>query len=156
MNDSHKMTHTRPASLSGSLLMMIMLLLTATTAQAEQKQMLGPYEAHYVVVQSTFFNEEVAAKYGIVRGRDRAMMNLSFLDESLNPVTVDLSGVARNLLSQEVALEFREVREGEAIYYLAEVRHTDRETLRFRIQVTTPDGETRELAFQQQMFWDGR
>ena len=52
-------------------------------ARAEQKQMLGPYEAHYVVVQSTFFNEAVAEKYGIVRGRDRALMNLSFLDESL-------------------------------------------------------------------------
>ncbi len=128
----------------------------AAPLQAEQKQMLGPYEAHYVVVQSTFFSEEIAGKYGIVRGRDRALMNLSFLDESLNPVAVSLSGVSKNLLSQEEALEFREVREGPAIYYLAEFRHTDRETLRFRIQVTTPDGETRELAFQQQMFWDGR
>ena len=67
-----------------------------------------------------------------------------------------LTGITKNLLSQEVDLEFREVREGPAIYYLAEVRHTDRETLRFRIEVTTPDGEIRELAFQQQMFWDGR
>lgn len=125
-------------------------------AYAEQKQMLGPFEAHYVVVQSTFFNEEVAAKYEIVRGRDRALMNLSFLDASQTPVAVSLTGVSKNLLSQEVDLEFREVREGPAIYYLAEVRHTDRETLRFRIEVTTPDGEVRELSFQQQMFWDGR
>lgn len=131
-------------------------LLLAAPLQAEQKKMLGPYEAHYVVVQSTFFNEETAAKYGIVRGRDRALMNLSFLDGSLRPVPVSLDGVTRNLLSQETALDFREVREGDAIYYLAEVRHTDRETLRFRIQVTTPDGETRTLEFQQQMFWDGR
>ncbi len=136
--------------------MLLAALCLPATLQAEQKQMLGPYEAHYVVVQSTFFSEEVAAKYGIVRGRDRALMNLSFLDESLTPVAVALSGTVKNLLSQEAALEFREVREGPAIYYLAEVRHTDRETLRFRIQVTTPDGESRELAFQQQMFWDGR
>ena len=138
------------------LLTLLILLLIPLHSHAEQKQMLGPYEAHYVVVQSTFFKEDVAAKYGIVRGRDRALMNLSFLDESLSPVAVSLSGISKNLLSQEVALEFREVREGPAIYYLAEVRHTDRETLRFRIQVTTPDGESRELVFQQQMFWDGR
>lgn len=125
-------------------------------AYAEQKQMLGPFEAHYVVVQSTFFSEEVATKYAITRGRDRALMNLSFLDASQTPVAVTLSGVSKNLLSQEVDLAFREVREGPAIYYLAEVRHTDRETLRFRIEVTTPDGEVRELSFQQQMFWDGR
>ena len=139
-----------------ALTLLIFILLTSPLVRAEQKQMLGPYEALYVVVQSTFFSEQVAAKYGIVRGRDRALMNLSFLDESLAPVAVSLTGIARNLLSQEVDLAFREVREGDAIYYLAEVRHTDRETLRFRIQVTTPDGQARELAFQQQMFWDGR
>ena len=156
----HRLTHTRSTiaalRLSALFSMLLSLLFTSTAAQAEQKQMLGPYEAHYVVVQSTFFNEEVAGKYGIVRGRDRALMNLSFLDESLTPVAVRLNGISKNLLSQEVDLEFREVREGDAIYYLAEVRHTDRETLRFRIQVTTPDGEERELTFQQQMFWDGR
>ena len=144
---------TRHFTLAASLLAALLL---AAPLHAEQKKMLGPYEAHYVVVQSTFFNEETAAKYGIVRGRDRALMNLSFLDESLRPVPVSLDGITRNLLSQETALDFREVREGDAIYYLAEVRHTDRETLRFRIQVTTPDGETRALEFQQQMFWDGR
>lgn len=151
--------HTmHPSRLPAALVLLAALFaLFATKAlHAEQKQMLGPFEAHYVVVQSTFFSEEVAGKYGIVRGRDRALMNLSFLDDSLTPVAVILTGVAKNLLSQEVELAFREVREGPAIYYLAEVRHTDRETLRFRVQVTTPDGETRELAFQQQMFWDGR
>jgi len=131
-------------------------LMAAVSALAEQKKMLGPYEAHYVVVQSTFFSEDVAAKYDIVRGRDRALMNLSFLDDSLTPVAVQLTGIVKNLLSQETELDFREVREGPAIYYLAEVRHTDRETLRFRIEVTTPDGEARTLEFQQQMFWDGR
>lgn len=135
---------------------LLLALLLSAPAHAEQKQMLGPYESHWAVVQSTFFSEAVAGKYGIVRGRDRALMNLSFLDPSLTPVPVSLKGVARNLLGQEVALDFREVREGPAIYYLAEVRHTDRETLRFSIQVTTPDGETREMTFQQQMFWDGR
>lgn len=131
-------------------------LLSPDQAAAEQKQQLGPFEAHYVVVNTMFFNEEVAAQYGVVRGRDRALVNVSFLDGSGTPVAVTLEGTVKNLLSQVAPLDFREVREGPAIYYLAEIRITDRETLRFRIQVQTPDGETRELAFQQQMFWDGR
>ena len=44
--------------------------------------------------------------------------------------------------------------EGPAIYYLAEVKHTDRETLRFAVTITAQDGVGRELRFQQQMFWD--
>ena len=65
-----------------------------------------------------------------------------------------LNGEVTNLLEQRAGLDFREIREGDAIYYLAEVRHTDRETLRFHVEITTPDGITRALKFQQQMFWD--
>lgn len=138
------------------MLLIAILTVTATGATAEQKQTLGPYEAHYVVVQSTFFSEEIAARYDIVRGKDRALVNVSFLDEALTPVAVTLSGTVTNLLSQVSELDFREIREGDAIYYLAEIRHTDRETLRFKVAVRTPDGTDREFAFQQQMFWDGR
>lgn len=147
---------TAPVRLLLCLLISLLAGVGTATATAEQKQMLGQYEAHYVVVQSTFFSEEIAARYDIVRGTDRALMNLSFLDETLTPIAVTLNGTVTNLLSQMTELDFREVREGDAIYYLAEVRHTDRETLRFKVTVRTPDGADRELSFQQQMFWDGR
>ena len=65
-------------------------MLSPGQVAAEQKQQLGPFEAHYVVVNTMFFNEEVAAQYGVVRGRDRALVNVSFLDESGSPVAVTL------------------------------------------------------------------
>lgn len=134
----------------------IIALLGTGAAQAEQMQRLGPYEAHYVVVQTTFFSEAVAEQYNIVRGRDRSLVNLSFLDAGNTPVPVTLEGTTSNLLSQIRELEFREVREGPAIYYLSELKASNQDTLRFRINVTTPDGVTRELRFQHQIFWDGR
>lgn len=121
---------------------------------AEQKQRLGPFDVHYVVVQSTFFSEEIASRYQIVRGRDRALLNLSVLNSNGEPVRATLEGTITNLLGQVTPLEFREVAEGSAVYYLAEVRHTDRETLRFSVTVTAGDGVPRSLRFQQQMFWD--
>ncbi len=137
-------------------LMTLTALSLAGAARAEQMKPLGPYEAHYVVVQTTFLSAKIAEQYGIVRGRDRAFVNLSFLDESSTPVPVSLAGTVTNLLSQIIDLEFREVREGPAIYYIAELKASDQETLRFQVDVTTPDGETRELRFQHQIFWDGR
>ena len=137
-------------------LLLFSAVVIAMTASAEQKMRLGPYDVHYVVLPSTFFDAEVAQRYGIVRGRDRAMMNLSILADGQTPVAVKIAGHMTNLLSQRYELEFREVKEGTAVYYLAEVKHTDRETLRFNVQITTPDGQTRELKFQQQMFWDDR
>ena len=134
----------------------IFCLLCPTVMLAEQKQRLGSFEVHYVVVPSTFFDEKIAERYGIVRGRDRALMNLSILDQQQQPTGVTLSGEVTNLLEQRNGLDFREISEGDAIYYLAEIRHTDRETLRFHVEITTPDGITRALKFQQQMFWEGR
>ena len=132
----------------------IFCLLCPTVMLAEQSQRLGPYEVHYVVVPSTFFDENIAERYGIVRGRDRALINLSILDQQQQPTGVTLTGEVTNLLEQRAGLDFREIREGDAIYYLAEVRHTDRETLHFHVEITTPDSVTRALKFQQQMFWD--
>ena len=105
---------------------------------------------------ATFLKPEVAADYGVVRGRDRAFINLSVLDPEGTPVPAAVSGTMVNLLSQSEPLRFREVREGEAIYYLAEFKHTDRDTLRFAVDIVAPDGEARQLKFQQRMYWDGQ
>ena len=51
-----------------------------------------------------------------------------------------------------LSLAFRKVAEGDAVYYPVEIKHTDEETLRFRITISAP-GRTPEmlLAFQQKL-----
>ncbi|MCB1683236.1 MAG: DUF4426 domain-containing protein [Pseudomonadales bacterium] len=133
-----------------------LLLLAGLSAQAEQMQKLGEYEVHYVVVPTSFFNPAIADRYDIVRGKDRALMNLSILNADQVPVTAQVEGTMTNLLGQQQQLEFTEVREGSAVYYLAPIKHTDRETLRFSIRIAVPGDTPHELKFQQQMYWDGR
>lgn len=137
-------------------LMLLAALLAAATASAERKQAIGSYEAHYTLVPTLFLKPAVAADYGITRSRDRALLNVSVLDADGRPVQVQITGTVRNLLEQQQVLDLREVTEGEAVYYMTEVRHTDREVLRFRFDVVTPDGGRHQFNFQQQMFWEGR
>ncbi|MEZ5558486.1 MAG: DUF4426 domain-containing protein [Pseudomonadales bacterium] len=137
-------------------LTVILAFVLAGSASAEQKQRLGVWDVHYVVIPTLFLKPDIAASYDVVRGVDRAMMNISVLDSDGVPVHAALTGSMTNLLGQVQALSFREVTEGEAVYYLAEVKHTDRETLRFRVEIVPPDGTAQVLAFQQQMFWEGR
>lgn len=131
-------------------------LLLAPSAQAEQFRRLGAWDVHYVVIRTSFLKPDIAARNNIVRGPDRALLNISVLGQDGRPVAAELSGTVRNLLEQVTPLEFQTVREGEAIYYLAQIRHTDRETLRFAIDIVPPDGITQQLRFQQQMYEDGR
>ena len=121
--------------------------LIAFVAHAEQMQRVGDADVHYVVVPSMFLSAEIADQYELVRGKDRAFVNISVLRNDA-PVTADVTGSYRNLLSQITALEFREVTEGDAVYYLAPLRHDDGELLRFAIRI---DG--RLMEFEQPVYW---
>lgn len=123
-------------------------------AQAEQMQEFGVWQVHYVVIPTTFLLPEVAEQYNITRGKDRALINVSLIHNTDGPSTATASGEVINLLSQRQQLEFREVREGDAIYYLADLKHTDRDLLRFQLQVKTPQGRTLQVKLQQKMYAD--
>jgi hypothetical protein len=142
-----------------ALLLMLTAALTAALtapAHAEQKRSIGAYDAHYSIVPTLFLKPEVAARHGIRRGRDRALLNVSVLDRSDTPVKAAVSGTVRNLLGQQLNLEFREVLDGTAVYYLAVVQHTNREVLRFVIDITTPDTAVHQLDLTQTLYWQER
>jgi len=130
------------------------ILLLSTTAHAEQKQTLGEWDVHYMVVNTPFLTPEVAASYGIVRSKFNALVNISVLDSKTGEAQrVSVTGTARNLLGNSRPLTFKKVEEGEAIYYLAVVPFRDRETFRFELDVQR--GNTQQtLKFQQKMYVD--
>lgn len=130
--------------------------LLAGPARAGQTQQLGDYQAHYTVLPTMFLKPAIAADYGITRARNRALVNVAIIDPDTGPVAARVSGRTRDLLSQERTLPFEEVREGDAVYYLATLEHDDRETVRFFIDVRTPDGRQHSLEFQQELYWQNR
>jgi hypothetical protein len=146
-------------NLSRSLSVCAALVLTLSLAApsvAEQMRRIGDFEAHYSLLPTTFLKPDIAARYGITRGRDQALLNVSILGADGVPVPAQLSGSVRDLLGQQRTLEFQEVQEGQAVYYLTTMRHDHREVLRLAIDIGTPDGAVHRLEFQQELFWADR
>lgn len=112
--------------------------------QIETSQTFGAYEVLYTVIPSTTLLPEMAAEYKIVRANDQALVNISVRKHlpggSDIAQAATLKGTYTDLV-QSKNLEFREVREQGAIYYLAQLRFNDRELLRFDIKVTPTPGE---------------
>ncbi|MDH3644592.1 MAG: DUF4426 domain-containing protein [Gammaproteobacteria bacterium] len=131
-------------------------MLSNACAHAEQLQRFGDWEVHYVVLPTEFLKPDVAAGYDIVRGRDRAFVNISVLSPDGLPSKVNVSGHSTNLLGQRQTLAFREVSEGSAVYYLAEIKHSDEEVVRFKITVSGATRREMLLEFQQKLYWDER
>jgi hypothetical protein len=115
---------------------------------------LGPWEVHYNAFNSTLLRPEMAQQYQLQRSKYLGTINIAVLaatEEGKPAQRVSVEGYAMNPLSMQQKLEFREVVEGDAVYYLAQVQFTNLETLRFYI--TLKQGtETRELRFNKE-FW---
>jgi hypothetical protein len=126
--------------------------LLALPAGAEQFKAFDDVEVHYVVVNTLFLQPDVATRYGVVRGKDRAIVNLSVLGHDGAAILGEVTGETVNLLSQKAPLQFSTIKEGDAIYYIAPIRYTDQDVLRFRITVIVPDRAPMNLEFQQQMY----
>ncbi len=129
-----------------------LFVLFSTSAAAEQFKEFDGVEVHYVVVNTLFLQPDVAAKYGVVRANDRAIVNLSVLGEDGAAIPGEVTGATINLLSQTAPLQFKVINEGDSIYYIAPLRYTDQDVLRFRVTVKVPGRPPMDLEFQQQMY----
>ncbi|WP_331344991.1 DUF4426 domain-containing protein [Cellvibrio sp. UBA7661] len=103
----------------------------------------GDYTVHYTVFNSTDIPAQVAEAYKLVRGKDRALVNISLTKTENNVTTLGLpaqiSGKTKNLMQQQQTLKFIEIKEGEATYYLAPFVFNNEEVLHFEIQVVAAE-----------------
>ncbi|BCV67434.1 outer membrane protein [Shewanella carassii] len=129
----------------------------AGVAQAEQKQAVGHFDIHYMALGSTFLTPSIAKNYGIERSRYTGIINIAVLDtsEEGNPaVSVEISGLANNLIDARMQLKFREIREGDAIYYIAEVPYRDDQEINFQILIKHGNELNTTLTFKQKFYVD--
>ena len=134
------------------LVLAMVLAFISVASQAEIKKDLGDWEVHYIALTSTFLTPKIALANNIERSSKNALINISVLDKrSKEAQIVEMSGIARNLLGTTKKLTFKQVKEGDAIYYLASVSFTDKEVLRFDIDIS--QGKSNQnLKFQQTMY----
>ncbi len=132
----------------------MLLLSLSFVAHAENMKKLGSMNVHYMAIGATFLTPEVAKAYGIERSRYNGLVNISVMDNSQKgkpAKQVSITGSARNLAGQNKTLEFVEVKEGNAIYYLGQVSYHNEETIQFDLTIT--DGnETHNLKFSQKFY----
>ena len=131
---------------------LLVALLLATHLHAEQFREFGDWRVHYIAVGASFLPPAVAERHGIVRGDNKAIVNISAIGADGRSGAIGVAGSVVNLLGQPTPLRFREVRDGAAIYYIAPFDFEDAETLRFELRLTLPDHGAETLSFQQALY----
>ena len=133
-------------SLCGVLLLSLLCL---GRADANQQVEAGNLVLMYSAIPSLDLQPDVARQYRLTRSAGRMLLNVALHRRQADGSTIAISGdvraAATNQAGQRQELRLSEVREGDAIYYLAEVRAGDGDTLRFEIEARV-DGEQAPIA----------
>ena len=141
-----------------SRLLMVPLLVFAGSPSADDRPFreFGDYRVYYSAFNSSFVSPEVASAYDIVRGRDRGLVNIAVMPAgTIGGRPAEVSGHVANIFAQRQELKFFEVREDDAVYYLAPFNFENEDSLTFNVTVKpNPDLPSYTLSFQRTFYRD--
>ena len=137
---------------------MLFFSLFSGNINAENSKQFGNYVIHYNAFRSDTLTPEIAKAYSLTRRNNRMVVNITVQKkngDATQPVKAKVSGFASNLTGQVKDLEFKEIHDGDAIYYLAQSQVSNQETLKFDIKAT-PTGESlvANVKFKQKFYTD--
>ena len=139
-------------------LFLLVVLAGSSLVFAEQVESRGDYKIHYSAFGSTVLKPEISSHYQLVRSRFQGVINIAVLKakgKSSKAHTAIVSGTTRNLLGQRQKVTFKEIREGDAIYYLGSFRFNNEEMLTFEVNVQPdPNKDPYMVKFQKKFYAD--
>lgn len=126
-----------------TLLGLAAALAVASVAADESTKVPG-YTIHHNALGTSLLAPEVARSYGIQRSTNRGLLNVSVIKDvpgtTGKAVTAGVRATSKDIRGTIREIAMREVREGEAVYYLGEFPVEHAETLSFTVDVR-PQGE---------------
>ena len=139
----------------GAVLAGLLFYIPFAMAQNEYEIAFGNYIVNYNTFPSTFLDPAVAKAVGVKRSDSRGAMTISVRHKTqgieVKSASATITATATNLIGQIRKLDFKEVKEGGALYYIGDFPIVRDEALTFTITLI-PEGETQlhEFKFSRQ------
>ena len=135
-----------------------LLALLAFTANANNGYNFDEYVVYYNAFTADNLPAEMAKNYAITRSKSRAVLNISVQKKAVPgkmavPVNAQVKVTLKNFVGQQKELTLRQIKEGDAIYYISEFRVSHKELITFTIEAL-PEGTDKplEFSFKQQFY----
>ncbi|UST79461.1 DUF4426 domain-containing protein [Pseudomonas siliginis] len=124
--------------------------MAADVIKGERKETFGDITVHYNTFNSTFLQPDIAKAAELIRSKNQGVINVSVVKDG-KPVIASVTGTVKDLTSNSVPLNFRQVTEQGAIYYIAQYPVPQQETRTFEIKVQNGD-KINTINFNQELF----
>lgn len=124
--------------------------MAADVIKSERRETFGDVTVHYNTFNSTFLTPDIAKAAELTRSKTTGVINISVLKDG-KPQTAQVSGTVKDLTSQSVPLQFKQITETGAVYYIAQYPVPQQEIRTFEIKVQTGD-KINTINFNQELF----
>ncbi|MBV6827021.1 DUF4426 domain-containing protein [Pseudomonas sp. PD9R] len=124
--------------------------MAADAIKSERQETFGDVTVHYNTFNSTYLTPDIAKSAELIRSKNQGVINISVLKDG-KPLMAQVKGTVKDLTSQSVPLNFKQVTEQGAIYYIAQYPVPQQETRTFEIKVQTGD-KINTINFNQELF----
>ncbi|MFJ5236210.1 DUF4426 domain-containing protein [Pseudomonas neuropathica] len=124
--------------------------LAADVIKGERQETFGDVTVHYNTFNSTFLTPDIAKAAELIRSKNQGVINVSVIKDG-KPLVANVTGTVKDLTSQSVPLNFRQITEQGAIYYIAQYPVEQQETRTFEIKVQNGD-KINTINFNQELF----
>lgn len=108
----------------------------------------GDHQVRWSVFPSTLLTPEVAKANNLQRSRGIGIVNIAIMqkadDGTLSPVTGQVEGKVSNDIQQVNFLAFRRIKEGDAVYFIAQYQYSSGELMTFNI-TGRPSGHSQDM-----------
>ena len=136
------------------IVVLLLLLSYAGHAQVQGEHSFDGFTVYHSTFNSTATSPDIAALYNLKRANHLGTLNIAAVkDGEGHGSDVLLTGTVTNIMQQQRELEFITVREGDAVYYLAQFVVDYEEFLAFDIRVALhPDQPSQQVTFKVKMY----
>ncbi|NBB36703.1 DUF4426 domain-containing protein [Pseudomonas sp. BC115LW] len=124
--------------------------MAADVIKGERQETFGDVTVHYNTFNSTFIQPDIAKAAELIRSKNQGVINVSVIKAG-QPMAASVTGTVKDLTSKTVPLNFKQVTEQGAIYYLAQYPVDQQEVRTFEIKVQTGD-KINTINFNQELF----
>ncbi len=124
--------------------------LAADAARPERKEVFGDVTVHYSAFTSSMLQPDIAAATGLTRSKNQGVLNIAVIKAG-KPSAAVVSGTVKDLTGRSSPLSFKQITDQGAVYYIAQFKIEQAETLTFDLNVEA-GGISHPLSFNQEVF----
>ncbi|HEX8541045.1 MAG TPA: DUF4426 domain-containing protein [Pseudomonas sp.] len=128
-------------------------LMAADYAKPERQEKFRELTVHYNAFASSVLQPRIAEANGLIRSKSQGVLNIAAVKDD-KTIPANVTGNVKDLTGREKKLTFKQINEGDAVYYIAQfaLDPGPSATYTFTVNVKAGNDDAHSFSFNQEIY----